>query len=106
VRLVCAATGSLPALVEDGHFDANLYNQISGLTIRVPSIATTPRTSRHRGDAPHAARRRERSAAEDADRRSLNVMRNLDWPGNLPVLQNVVKTLALTSLSPRSPATT
>jgi DNA-binding NtrC family response regulator len=33
-------------------------------------------------------------------------MRNLDWPGNLPVLQNVVKTLALTSLSRKSPATT
>jgi DNA-binding NtrC family response regulator len=30
---------------------------------------------------------------------SLNVMRNLSWPGNLPVLQNVVKTLALTSLA-------
>jgi len=29
---------------------------------------------------------------------ALNVMRNLDWPGNLPVLQNVVKTLALTAL--------
>ena len=31
---------------------------------------------------------------------ALNVMRNLDWPGNLPVLQNVVKTLALTALTP------
>ena len=30
---------------------------------------------------------------------ALNVMRNLDWPGNLPVLQNVVKTLALTALA-------
>src|SRR4029078_13393425 len=30
---------------------------------------------------------------------ALNVMRNLSWPGNLPVLQNVVKTLALTTLS-------
>ena len=30
---------------------------------------------------------------------ALNVMRNLDWPGNLPVLQNAVKTLALTALS-------
>ena len=30
---------------------------------------------------------------------ALNVMRNLDWPGNLPVLQNVVKTLAPTALA-------
>jgi two-component system nitrogen regulation response regulator NtrX len=28
-----------------------------------------------------------------------NALRNLDWPGNLPVLQNVVKTLALTALA-------
>ena len=39
VRLICAATGPLPGLVEEGQFDANLYNQIAGLTIRVPSIA-------------------------------------------------------------------
>ena len=29
-----------------------------------------------------------------------NALRNLDWHGNLPVLQNAVKTLALTSLGP------
>ena len=42
VRLVCAATAPLPALVDDGHFDAALYNQLSGLTIRVPSLADHP----------------------------------------------------------------
>jgi len=26
-------------------------------------------------------------------------LRNLDWPGNLPMLQNAIKTLALTSLN-------
>jgi two-component system, NtrC family, nitrogen regulation response regulator NtrX len=99
VRLICAATGPLPALVEEGQFDANLYNHIAGLTIRVPSIAD------HAEDIPDIAMTllTQLVDANEVPLRSLtvgalNVMRNLDWPGNLPVLQNVVKTLALTSL--------
>jgi two-component system, NtrC family, nitrogen regulation response regulator NtrX len=100
VRLICAATGPLPAMVEDGRFDANLYNQLSGLTIRLPSIGD------HAEDIPDIAMTMltQLVDANEVPLRSLtvgalNVMRNLDWPGNLPVLQNVVKTLALTSLA-------
>jgi len=100
VRLICAATGPLPALVEDGQFDAGLYNQIAGLTIRVPSIAD------HAEDIPDIAMTllTQLVDANEVPLRTLtvgalNVMRNLDWPGNLPVLQNVVKTLALTALA-------
>src|SRR6185437_380908 len=100
VRLVCAATAPLPALVDDGHFDAALYNQLSGLTIRVPSLADHPE------DIPDIAATvlTQLVDANEVPLRTitvgaLNVMRNLDWPGNLPVLQNVVKTLALTALA-------
>jgi DNA-binding NtrC family response regulator len=99
VRLVCATTEALPAMVEDGRFDAALYNQLSGLTIRVPSIADHPE------DIPDIAGTMltQLVDANEVPLRTLtvgalNVMRNLDWPGNLPVLQNVVKTLALTAL--------
>jgi two-component system nitrogen regulation response regulator NtrX len=100
VRLICAATGPLPAMVEDGRFDANLYHQLSGLTIRVPSLADHPE------DIPDIAATMltQLVDANEVPLRTLtvgalNVMRNLDWPGNLPVLQNVVKTLALTALA-------
>jgi len=100
VRLVCASTEALPAMVEDGRFDAALYNQLSGLTIRVPSIADHPE------DIPDIAGTMltQLVDANEVPLRTitvgaLNAMRNLDWPGNLPVLQNVVKTLALTALS-------
>jgi two-component system, NtrC family, nitrogen regulation response regulator NtrX len=100
VRLVCAATGPLPAMVDDGHFDAGLYNLLSGLTIRVPSLADHPE------DIPDIAATllTQLVDANEVPLRTvavsaLNVMRNLDWPGNLPVLQNVVKTLALTALA-------
>ena len=100
VRLICAATGPLPAMVEDGRFDSGLYHQLSGLTIRVPSLAD------HAEDIPDIAATMltQLVDANEVPLRtltvgSLNVMRNLDWPGNLPVLQNVVKTLALTALA-------
>src|SRR3954469_25283341 len=100
VRLVCASTEALPAMVEDGRFDAALYNQLSGLTIRVPSVADHPE------DIPDIAATllTQLVDANEVPLRTitvgaLNAMRNLDWPGNLPVLQNVVKTLALTALS-------
>ena len=99
VRLICAATGPLAAMAEDGRFDANLYNQLSGLTIRLPALAD------HAEDIPDIALTMltQLVDANEVPLRSLtvgalNVMRNLDWPGNLPVLQNVVKTLALTAL--------
>ena len=99
VRLVCGATGALPAMVEAGEFDAALYHQLSGLTIRVPSLGDHPE------DIPDIATTMltQLVDANEVPLRTLtvgalNVMRNLDWPGNLPVLQNVVKTLALTAL--------
>jgi two-component system, NtrC family, nitrogen regulation response regulator NtrX len=100
VRLVCAATGALAAMAEDGRFDAALYHQLSGLTIRVPSIAD------HAEDIPDIAATllTQLVDANEVPLRTitvgaLNVMRNLDWTGNLPVLQNAVKTLALTALA-------
>ena len=100
VRLICAATGPLPAMVEDGRLDPGLYHQLAGLTIRVPSLTD------HAEDIPDIAATllTQLVDANEVPLRTLtvgalNVMRNLDWPGNLPVLQNVVKTLALTALA-------
>jgi len=99
VRLICGATGPLAAMAEDGRFDTGLYHQLAGLTIRVPSLAD------HAEDIPDIATMMltQLVDANEVPLRTLtvgalNVMRNLDWPGNLPVLQNVVKTLALTAL--------
>jgi DNA-binding NtrC family response regulator len=100
VRLICAATGPLPVMAEDGRFEPAVYHQLSGLTIRVPALSDHPE------DIPDIASTllTQLVDANEVPLRSLtvgalNVMRNLDWPGNLPVLQNVVKTLALTALN-------
>jgi two-component system, NtrC family, nitrogen regulation response regulator NtrX len=100
VRLVCAASGPLAEMVDDGRFDGPLYHQLSGLTIRVPALAEHPE------DIPDLATTMltQLVDANEVPLRTLtvgaqNALRNLDWPGNLPVLQNVVKTLGLTALA-------
>jgi len=100
VRLICAATETLSEMAEDGRFEPALYHQLSGLTIRVPALADHPE------DIPDIAATllTQLIDANEVPLRTLtvsalNVMRNLEWPGNLPVLQNVVKTLALTALA-------
>jgi DNA-binding NtrC family response regulator len=98
VRLVCGASGPMTQLVRDGTFEANLFHQLSGLTIRVPSLAEHPE------DVPALALSLLNAMAEanEAPFRVLaasaqNALRNLDWRGNLPVLRNTLKTLALTA---------
>jgi DNA-binding NtrC family response regulator len=99
VRLVCAASESLPSLVEEGRFDAALFQALSGLTLSIPALRE------HREDVPDLASRAlaQYVEAKEAPPRhfsvaALNALRNENWPGNLPQLNNVVKTLALTSL--------
>jgi len=100
VRLVCAASEPLPLLVEEGRFDAGLFQALSGLTLSIPALRE------HREDVPELANRvlaQYVEAGEAPPRHfsvaTLNALRNENWPGNLPQLNNVVKTLALTSLS-------
>ncbi|BCB25128.1 Fis family transcriptional regulator [Sulfurimicrobium lacus] len=100
VRLVCAASEPLPLLVEEGRFDAGLFQALCGLTLSVPALRE------HREDVPELANRilAQYVEAKEAPPRhfsvaALNALRNENWPGNLPQLNNVVKTLALTSLN-------
>ncbi len=100
VRLVAATAHSLLPMIESGEFDSNLHSQLSGITLRIPSLRE------HAEDIPDLANTMllQMVEANECAMRSfsvgaLNGLRNLEWPGNLPVLQNAVKTLAVTSLS-------
>jgi two-component system nitrogen regulation response regulator NtrX len=99
VRLICASSKSLPELVAQGAFDSRLFQSLTGLTIRVPSLRE------HREDVPELANlflSRLVEAREAPTRTfstaALNALRNCDWPGNLSQLQSTVRTLALTVL--------
>jgi DNA-binding NtrC family response regulator len=100
VRLVAATSHPLIPMIEAGEFDSNLHAQLSGIALRIPSLRE------HAEDIPDLANTMLLQMVEsnESPMRSfsvgaLNALRNLEWPGNLPVLQNAVKTLALTSLA-------
>ena len=100
VRLVCATAKLLPQLVDEGAFDARLFQNVSGLTLAVPSLRE------HRLDIPDLAKQSlaqlidaKQSPPRHFSAAALNILHNENWPGNLPQLNNVVKTLALTALA-------
>jgi DNA-binding NtrC family response regulator len=100
VRLIVAAAQPLLPLADSGDFDAALLAQLSGVTLRIPALREHPE------DIPDLANTilLQMVEANECPLRQLNVgalnaLRNLDWPGNLPMLQNAIKTLALTSLN-------
>ncbi|MEJ5211815.1 MAG: hypothetical protein WHV61_10355, partial [Burkholderiales bacterium] len=99
-RLVTSATPALRRLTESGAFDADLYHALSAITVAVPALRS------HREDVPEIANFMLQQLIEEGVcpvRRlttpALNQLRNFDWPGNLPQLNNVVRTLAVTALA-------
>ena len=99
-RLVCASSRSLDAMVAASEFESRLFYRLSSLAIQVPSLRE------HREDVPDIASFMLAQLIETGVcpvRRlttpALNQLRNFDWPGNLPQLNNVVRTLAVTALA-------
>jgi two-component system, NtrC family, nitrogen regulation response regulator NtrX len=100
VRLVATTSQSMVPLIEGDGFDAQFLAQLAGVTLRIPSLREHPE------DIPDLANtillqlvEANESPLRHFSVGAQNALRNLDWPGNLPVLQNAVKTLALTALS-------
>ncbi len=83
-----------------GEFDSRLFYRLSSVSVRIPPLRE------HREDVPDIANFMLGQLIEDGTcqvRRfttaALNQLRNFDWPGNLPQLNNVVRTLAVTALA-------
>ena len=100
VRLVASTSQALMPMIEADAFDANLHTLLSGITLRIPALRE------HAEDIPDLANtmllqmvEANECALRTFSVGALNVLRNLEWPGNLPVLQNAVKTLAITCLT-------
>lgn len=105
-RLVCASNRSLVSMVAAGEFDSRLFYRLSSLAIQVPPLRE------HREDVPEIANFMLAQLIESGAcpvRRlttpALNQLRNFDWPGNLPQLNNVVRTVAVTALASEIDAT-
>jgi hypothetical protein len=88
-----------------GELDSRLFYRLSSLAIQPP-------LRDHREDVPDIANFMLAQLIETGVcpvRRlttpAMNQLRNFDWPGNLPQLNNVVRTLAVTALSSEIDAT-
>jgi two-component system, NtrC family, nitrogen regulation response regulator NtrX len=99
-RLVCASGRDMPGLIAAGEFDPHLYYKLSAVSVRVPALRE------HREDVPDIANFMLIQLVESGEcpaRKftvaALNQLRHFDWPGNLPQLNSVVRTLAITALS-------
>jgi DNA-binding NtrC family response regulator len=98
-RVVGASSQPLFPLVESKAFDADLHQALSGISLTVPPLRE------HREDIPELAAAMLEQLVENRlcpmrgfSTAALNLLRNEDWPGNLPQLESAVKTLALTAL--------
>ena len=99
-RMICGTTRDLAELVATGAFDARLYEEVAGTTIRIPSLRE------HKEDVPELATvillrliEAKEVPPRELSTAALNALRNYEWPGNFAQLQNVVRTLAQTALS-------
>lgn len=99
-RLVCASCKDMGSLIAAGEFDAQLFYKLSAVSVQVPALRE------HREDVPDIANFMLTQLIEGGEcpaRKftvaALNQLRHFDWPGNLPQLNNVVRTLAITALS-------
>jgi two-component system, NtrC family, nitrogen regulation response regulator NtrX len=99
-RLVCASNRNLERMVGAGEFDSRLFYRLSSISIQVPALRD------HREDVPDIANFMLAQLLEEGvcpvrrlTTAALNQLRNYDWPGNLPQLSNVVRTLCVTALA-------
>ncbi len=99
-RLICASSRSMEDMVSSGEFDPRLYYRLSSVSVRIPALRE------HREDVPDIANFMLTQLIESGECPSrkftvaaLNQLRHFDWPGNLPQLNNIVRSLAVAALS-------
>jgi Nif-specific regulatory protein len=98
VRIIAATNRNLKNMMIDGKFREDLYYRLSVFPIKLPALRD------RREDVPrfveHVAERarRECGIAElHVDARTMDVLSQYDWPGNIRELQNVVERAVLMS---------
>ncbi|MDE1941954.1 MAG: sigma-54-dependent Fis family transcriptional regulator [Betaproteobacteria bacterium] len=100
VRLICASSKPVAVLIRDDVLDTTLVSGLSALTLTIPALRE------HAEDIPEIATTLLRQMTEAGEvpvralsTAALNMLRQMDWPGNLPMLTNAVRTAALSALT-------
>ncbi len=100
VRLICGSSKPVAFLIREEILDAGLIARLSALTLTVPALRD------HAEDIPDIASTLLRQMTEAGEvpvrtfsTAALNMLRQMDWPGNLPMLTNAVRTAALSAMT-------
>lgn len=88
-RLVCATQHSLPELIRQGRFRADLYHRLSALTLEVPPLRL------RLVDVSLLAFELNRAVSARVSRSAWRVMQEHAWPGNVRELQQLLARLEL-----------
>ncbi len=98
VRLVCASSHLVSTLIHEKMIDTELVTRLSALILTVPPLRD------HAEDIPEIATALLSRMSEAGEvpvktlsTGALNILRQMEWPGNLLALTNAVRTLALTT---------
>lgn len=101
VRILCATNKDMDALLADGSFREDAYYRLKGAEIVVPPLRK--RTE----DIPLLVERFQAQFADDwegsfkhFDRSAVDVLMQMDWPGNVRQLQNTVRSILVLADSP------
>lgn len=99
VKVVCASSENLAQLAGDNQYSRDLFNTLSHVAVRVPSLRE------HREDIPElaSAALNDAAIAQRAGTRrfsdeALERLAKHDWPGNLDELRALANNLAITGL--------
>jgi two-component system nitrogen regulation response regulator GlnG len=101
VRVIAATNRDLEKMVAEGTFRGDLYYRLNVFTITLPPL-------RERGDdipllADHFVQRFARELSKDVrtiDERTLELLRQYAWPGNVREFQSVIKQALLQATGP------
>ncbi len=95
-RLICATNRNFQEMISNSEFRLDLYYRISGVTIHMPSLRERPE------DIPDlvqsflaAFAERHHTSAKRVDRRVVDYLKELPWPGNVRQLLHEVEKAAI-----------
>src|SRR5262249_13694578 len=92
VRVIAATNRDLPADVAEGIFRSDLYYRLNVLRIEIPPLRE------RKADIPLLVRyfteryaRKAGKKVPDIDKKSMDLLMNYGWPGNIRELQNLLE---------------
>jgi transcriptional regulator with GAF, ATPase, and Fis domain len=102
VRIIAATNRDLEAAVRENKFRADLYYRLNVFPIKIPPLRERTEDIRPLIESfVHEFAKAFRKTIESIDKRSIDVLRIYEWPGNIRELRNTVERAVILANGPR-----